>query len=121
MSGATRDRVDRLGEPRHAAMEPARDERGDIAPPSDLAEVSAPQWSPLAMSGATRLGTLNATPRSDAAMEPARDERGDPKQIVEFPTNVEAAMEPARDERGDLAHGRRGIQVWRGRNGARSR
>src|SRR6266545_4520348 len=97
MSGATRDRVDRLGEPRHAAMEPARDERGDIAPPSDLAEVSAPQWSPLAMSGATRLGTLNATPRS------------------------EAAMEPARDERGDLAHGRRGIQVWRGRNGARSR
>src|SRR6266511_3206101 len=122
MSGATRDGPVRavVGPP--AAMEPARDERGDRVTLSQPLDVTVrPQWSPLAMSGATRLGTLNATPRSDAAMEPARDERGDPKQIVEFPTNVEAAMEPARDERGDLAHGRRGIQVWRGRNGARSR
>ncbi len=36
-----------------------------------------PQWSPLAMSGATSWGSLRAPRMVAAAMEPARDERGD--------------------------------------------
>ncbi len=34
-------------------MEPARDERGDPGPHEQLAAMNEPQWSPLAMSGAT--------------------------------------------------------------------
>src|SRR6266511_4047429 len=36
-----------------AAMEPARDERGDLPGVVDWPNVGVPQWSPLAMSGAT--------------------------------------------------------------------
>ncbi len=36
-----------------AAMEPARDERGDPRQVTSPATQSEPQWSPLAMSGAT--------------------------------------------------------------------
>src|SRR6266511_92761 len=66
-----------------------------------------PQWSPLAMSGATRRRTRYVPPGAGAAMEPARDERGD-RGAGQRPTSgVDAAMEPARDERGDR-HGRYG-------------
>ncbi len=61
-----------------AAMEPARDERGDDGKGMVHAiDVDKPQWSPLAMSGATRVlgGQLGRV--VGAAMEPARDERGD--------------------------------------------
>ncbi len=54
MSGATRDGPVRavVGPP--AAMEPARDERGDRVTLSQPLDVTVrPQWSPLAMSGAT--------------------------------------------------------------------
>jgi len=34
-------------------MEPARDERGDLPGVVDWPNVGVPQWSPLAMSGAT--------------------------------------------------------------------
>src|SRR6266542_3704318 len=91
----------RCGPPSRAAMEPARDERGDC---HDLVEAYAgdtpqwsplamsgatvtqrycpgvtlgPQWSPLAMSGATRLTGHAGDRHGAAAMEPARDERGD--------------------------------------------
>src|SRR6266498_1941660 len=101
MSGATRDRVDRLGEPRHAAMEPARDERGDIAPPSDLAEVSAPQWSPLAMSGATRLRSSSSPPTSKPQWSPLAMSGATWHMAGVASRYGEAAMEPARDERGD--------------------
>src|SRR6266498_3570932 len=84
-----------------AAMEPARDERGDLPGVVDWPNVGVPQWSPLAMSGATYrefadrpeellpqwspLAMSGATHRpgparlgrAGAAMEPARDERGD--------------------------------------------
>src|SRR6266540_2990230 len=38
-----------------AAMEPARDERGDLAEQVRWTYEDQPQWSPLAMSGATGL------------------------------------------------------------------
>ena len=66
----------RCGPPSRAAMEPARDERGDC---HDLVEAYAgdtPQWSPLAMSGATSWVPCDWR-NVRAAMEPARDERGD--------------------------------------------
>ncbi len=56
-----------------------------------------PQWSPLAMSGATLWPAVRVVAVHVAAMEPARDERG--------------------DSRRRRSYGRRG----RCRNGARSR
>src|SRR6266542_4354764 len=94
-------------------MEPARDERGDtpvFQPPS--APVS-PQWSPLAMSGATSACAHHCWVERGAAMEPARDERGD-RALAGEPCHFwRAAMEPARDERGD--HQVEGAaRSWRG-------
>src|SRR6266498_3775822 len=91
----------RCGPPSRAAMEPARDERGDC---HDLVEAYAgdtPQWSPLAMSGATSWVPCDWR-NVRAAMEPARDERGDPAPQPVPVGSLCAAMEPARDERGDL-------------------
>ncbi len=115
-------------------MEPARDERGDlkrgedrdsIAEPqwSPLAMSGAtvtqrycpgvtlgPQWSPLAMSGATRLTGHAGDRHGAAAMEPARDERGDRAGMTCVAQVEIAAMEPARDERGDRqGRGRRRV------------
>src|SRR6266545_3670884 len=110
-------------------MEPARDERGDPVTAGDWSAGNPmPQWSPLAMSGATRRRTRYVPPGGGAAMEPARDERGDPPArsrtrpltppqwsslAMSGATYVpgpeprypdDAAMEPARDERGDASH-----------------
>src|SRR6266542_2600377 len=83
-------------------MEPARDERGDPVTAGDWSAGNPmPQWSPLAMSGATRRRTRYVPPGAGAAMEPARDERGDRHGRYGAYSAVNAAMEPARDERGD--------------------
>ncbi len=59
-------------------MEPARDERGDDQKDAaEITQINAPQWSPLAMSGATQGPGRGQAPALRAAMEPARDERGD--------------------------------------------
>ncbi len=58
-------------------MEPARDERGDVDKPPAGRSTKEPQWSPLAMSGATSPYWFTLIARDVAAMEPARDERGD--------------------------------------------
>src|SRR6266511_1763496 len=103
-------------------MEPARDERGDAnCCTPNVAPFRLPQWSPLAMSGATLCATTSAPDPESAAMEPARDERGD--VVVRAGRGVEecAAMEPARDERGDWAILPGMPSVIGGRNGARSR
>src|SRR6266511_1478108 len=91
-------------------MEPARDERGDPVTAGDWSAGNPmPQWSPLAMSGATRRRTRYVPPGAGPAMEPARDERGDRHAGQRPPSGVDPALEPARDERGDgdlLAGGR---------------
>jgi len=69
----------------HAAMEPARDERGDPKVNAMSAPMEPPQWSPLAMSGATRLETGHEQCLWQAAMEPARDERGDANERKDVP------------------------------------
>src|SRR6266545_4661097 len=82
-------------------MEPARDERGDLKRGEDPDSTVEPQWSPLAMSGATRLTGHAGDRHGAAAMEPARDERGDRAGMTCVAQVEIAAMEPARDERGD--------------------
>src|SRR6266508_658502 len=94
--------------------------------PCGLAMADRPQWSPLAMSGATFICIMPSCTCSVAAMEPARDERGDDGKGMVHAIDVDkpqwsplamsgatrvlggqlgrvvgAAMEPARDERGD--------------------
>src|SRR6266542_3715844 len=131
MEPARDERGDSLDRPMwtstvEAAMEPARDERGDPGPHEQLAAMNEPQWSPLAMSGATFIVILPSCTCSVAAMEPARDERGDDGKGMVHAIDVDkpqwsplamsgatrvlggqlgrvvgAAMEPARDERGD--------------------
>ncbi len=83
-------------------MEPARDERGDDQKDAaEITQINAPQWSPLAMSGATQGPGRGQAPALRAAMEPARDERGDRNRLAACELAGVAAMEPARDERGD--------------------
>ncbi len=82
MEPARDERGDRPGSTRddgvhHAAMEPARDERGDPRIAQGAQQKQGPQWSPLAMSGATRVAAGHTVVEVGAAMEPARDERGD--------------------------------------------
>jgi hypothetical protein len=59
-------------------MEPARGERDDLlsiaAPPTTA---NMPQWSPLVVSGMTRLSPVSAALAGSAAMEAARGERDD--------------------------------------------
>ncbi len=55
MSGATRGDAARHRGGSGAAMEPARDERGDPRIAQGAQQKQGPQWSPLAMSGATRV------------------------------------------------------------------
>ena len=90
---------------RGAAMEPARDERGDSPARSRTRPLTPPQWSSLAMSGATYVPGPEPRYPDDAAMEPARDERGDASHALRQGRRRRAAMEPARDERGDRARG----------------
>ena len=92
-------------------MEPARDERGDDQKDAaEITQINAPQWSPLAMSGATQGPGRGQAPALRAAMEPARDERGDRAGMTCVAQVEIAAMEPARDERGDRqGRGRRRV------------
>ncbi len=58
-------------------MEPALDERGDLASLLEGHGYQSPQWSPLSTSGATYDLTPANIQAAKAAMEPALDERGD--------------------------------------------
>ncbi len=82
-------------------MEPALDERGDLAFVAVVIFLIAPQWSPLSTSGATRATCSPLWTSGKAAMEPALDERGDSGGQPQPVVGGVAAMEPALDERGD--------------------
>src|SRR6266545_748292 len=82
-------------------MEPARDERGDLKRGEDRDSIAEPQWSPLAMSGATVTqrycpGVTLGPQWSPLAMSGATRLTGHAGD-----RHGAAAMEPARDERGD--------------------